>query len=154
MGIEEEYPKGVCKECYLKEKQVRPLMQIGGRLQCPNCSSKHNESSGLVNNIKDPGHEAFASGKVDSMSAEFEEIPETVKEVVVSTKNLNQLIKKTNGERRNDYASCLIAVYNILHSQPVQSLPHAKHLLKLKKKVLNIKNEIQIFLESNINKGE
>jgi hypothetical protein len=151
MGIEEEYPKGVCKVCYQKDKQVRPLMQIGGKYQCPNCASQHSESSGLVNTIKDPGHEAFASGKVDSMEAEYEEVPEvpeTVKEVVVSSKNLNQLIKKANGsERRNDYMASLTAVYNILHSQPVQSLPHAKHLLKLKKKVLLLQSEIKLFLE-------
>lgn len=154
MGIEEEYPKGVCKVCYEKEKVVRPLMTIGGKYQCPNCASQHNESSGLVNTIKDPGHEAFASGKIDSMEAEYEEIPEvpeTVKEVVVSASNLNQLIKKANGsERRNDYMASLTAVYNILHSQPVQSLSHAKTLLKLKKKVLNLQNEIKIFLESNV----
>lgn len=150
MGIEEEYPKGVCKVCYQKNKTVRPLMAIGGKLQCPDCSSQHNQSSGLVNTIKDPGHEAFASGKIESMEAEYEEIPETVNEVVVSAKNLNQLIKKANGsERRNDYTASLTAVYNILHSQPVQSLPHAKALLKLKKKVLSLKNEIQIFLENN-----
>jgi len=153
MGIEEEYPKGVCKVCYQKNKTVRPLMTIGGRLQCPDCSSQHNQSSGLVNTIKDPGHEAFASGKVDSMQAEYEEIPEvpeTVREVVVSASNLNQLIKKANGtERRNDYAASLMAVYNILHSQPVQSLPHAKALLKLKKRILSLKNEIQIFLENS-----
>lgn len=151
MGIDEEYPKGVCKACYEKEKVIRPLMKIGDRYKCPNCSSQHNQTSGIVNTIKDPGHEAFASGKVDSMEAEYEEVPEvpeTVKEVVVSAKNLNQLIKKANGdERRNDYMASLTAVYNILHSQPVQSLPHAKHLLKLKKKVLNLQSEIKIFLE-------
>lgn len=149
MGIEEEYPKGVCKVCYQKDKQVRPLMTIGGKYQCPNCASQHSEASGLVNTIKDPGHEAFASGKIDSMVAEYEEVPEeVVNEVVVSSKNLNQLIKKANGsERRNDYMASLTAVYNILHSQPVQSLPHAKHLLKLKKKVLNLQNEIKLFLE-------
>lgn len=153
MGIEEEYPKGICKVCYQKNKSVKPLMSIGGRLQCPDCSSQHDNVSSEVNTIKDPGHEAFASGKVDSIQAEYEEIPEvpeTVKEVVVSARNLNQLIKKANGtERRNDYAAALTAVYNILHSQPVQSLPHAKALLKLKKRILGLKNEIQIFLESN-----
>lgn len=153
MGIEEEYPKGVCKVCYQKEKVIRPLMTIGGKYQCPNCSSLNHEPSGLVNTIKDPGHEAFASGKIDSMVAEHEvipEVPEAVNEVVVTAKNLNQLIKRANGsERRNDYAASLTAVYNILHSQPIQSMSDAKILLKLKKKVLQLQADIKLFLESH-----
>jgi len=141
MGIEEEYPKGVCKECYLKSKTVRPLMQIGGKYQCPDCSSKHNESSGLVNNIKDPGHEAFVSGKLDSIKPEFDS--KIFKEVVAKS-IVSQGIKSTYPI---EYNISLDNVYNYLHNQPVVSLPHAKQLLKLKKKVLDLKNSIQLFLD-------
>jgi hypothetical protein len=139
MTIKESNPKGFCQSCKY------PKMKIGGEWTCPNCSTKEQKGSGIISRTKDPGHEYFLTEDniYQGISAQSTGNPS----MCIPQKEAEEKVAENSIRGYGSWTTSLNCVYQFLHNQPIASLPHAKQLLKLKKKVLALQNDIKLFLD-------
>jgi hypothetical protein len=132
----DETPNGVCN-CGM------PKMTIDGKIKCPNCSSKTKSTSNIVNITSDPGEDKLKEALLKPVEKlDFSGYQKS------DTCCLPSNFAKKTQEISTDYSQHLGEVYNYLGTIAVDSVIKFKHLLKLKKKVLNLQTEIKLFLDT------
>lgn len=120
-------PNGFCPKCRMS------LIKMDGERKCPNCSSESINPNMIINNVEDPGdlnmQKILNGGRVDP---KFTSLPAfaTNQKVTLVPKNSNPFehidsqLKNAKFENMND----------------------AKKILKLRKKLNDLKFEIEMFL--------
>ena len=138
----DEFPNGNCPKCGMG------VMTVNGKKKCVNCSTNPLPDHPVpINRGDDPGEEGLKQAlatplaKPDYKDLEMVEMP---------VKQLQQLQQRANKGSVGtlSYDSHLDEVYSYLRTINVESVVKFKGLLKLQKKVLNLKNEIQLFVDA------
>lgn len=154
MPLKNEFPVGVCQTC-----RKFPLMQINNVPTCPSCSTLEQPGSGLVNDVQDPGKEAMGKVMTEALNLpEFVVLPSKpfVKPPLnaagqPTTNEKTPFVVQPQTDPKQGSLSLLDPLYSFLCNRPIKDLKEAKNLLKLKKRVLDLKRDLQLFLEGGNN---
>lgn len=152
-SISDDTPNGYCPKCRY------PLLNTAGRQKfCTNCDVK-SEPSGLVNDIKDPGHNAMVKElgamikpeerkTLEGKAGEPVQQPksaEIIKEAKERMTNLADTIDKSFNSSSNVFL-CLQEIKDYFSSYAIKDMKEAKELMKLRKDIDLLTTKIRTFL--------
>ncbi|MCK5020274.1 MAG: hypothetical protein KAS32_24760 [Candidatus Peribacteraceae bacterium] len=128
-------PNGYCPKCRMAQ------IRADGVTICPSCDTGNEPKTGHKSNVADPGHDAFnADGSIKK-----DVKPKIVRaEKMIETDSM--AIVENTLPSIDTALSLLDNLDQLLSNQTFKDLREAKAILKLRRKILNLKTDVQLLL--------